>query len=66
MKQFVKTLLAMLLIAICLTSDTAVTSVAPTSACLSNSVNTGQRLQYWENPKWIPLGVTLPCEYPLP
>ena len=66
MKQFVKTLIAMLLIAMCLTSDTAVTSAAPTSARLPNSVNTGQRLQYWENPKWIPLQVTPPCEYPLP
>ena len=63
MKQFVKTLVAMLLIAMCLTSDTAVTSAAPTSVHLSNSVNTGQRLPYWENPKWIPFQVTLPSEY---
>ena len=34
MKQNVKMLVAMLLIAMCLTSDTAVTSAAPTSARL--------------------------------
>ena len=66
MKQFVKTLLAMLLIAMCLTSDTAVTSAAPTSARLSNSAVTGPKPPSWENQKWIPLQVTLPCTYPLP
>ena len=79
MKQFVKTLVAMLLIAMCLTSDTAQyasqvqgsrfkvqVSEPLLSANSAASVNTGQRLQYWENPKWIPLQVTLPCEYPLP
>ena len=66
MKQNVKMLVAMLLIAMCLTSDTAVTSAAPTSARLSNSVVTGQRLPSWECQRWIPLQVALPCEYPLP
>ena len=61
MKQFVKTLTAMLLIALCLTSDTAATSVAPTSAPLSNSVNTGQRLPSWVYRKSTPLLLTPPC-----
>ena len=63
MKQTVKMLLAMLLIAMCLTSDTAATSVAPTSTPLSNCAVTGQRLPSWENQSWTPLEVTLPCEY---
>ena len=66
MKQLVKTLLAMLLIAMCLTSDTAVTSAAPTSAPLSNSAVTGPKFPSWENQRWTPLQVTLPCTYPLP
>lgn len=37
MKQFVKTLAAMLLIAMCLTSDTALTSTAETAQYLSNN-----------------------------
>lgn len=61
MKQFVKTLTAMLLIALCLTSDTAATSVAPTSAPLSNSVNTGQRPPSWEYRKSSPPPLTPPC-----
>ena len=37
MKQFVKTLAAMLLIAMCLTSDSALTSTAETAQYLSNN-----------------------------
>ena len=66
MKQNVKMLVAMLLIAMCLTSDTAVTSADQTSARLSASVVTGQRLPSWECQKWTPLQVTLPCTSPLP
>lgn len=60
MKQFVKMLAAMLLIAMSLTSDTAATSVVPTSTPLSNSVSTGQRLLYLECRKSTALLLTLP------
>ena len=70
MKQFVKTLAAMLLIALCLTSDTAASSAAPTSTPSANSVATGQRPPYWENRSCLrqaqARGVTPPCGYPLP
>lgn len=62
MKQFVKTLAAMLLIALCLTSDTAQCASqfqgsrfkvqVSAKRCSMNSVAsvaTGQRLPYWEN-----------------
>ena len=70
MKQFVKTLAAMLLIAMCLTSDTALTSTAATAQYLStnyaNCGSSGPRLLYWEHQSWTPLQVTSPCVYPLP
>lgn len=59
MKQFVKMLAAMLLIAMSLTSDTAATSVVPTSTPLSNSVSTGQRHPYLECQKSTALLHTL-------
>ena len=56
MKQFVKTLAAMLLIAMCLTSDTALTSTAETAQYLSNnSVNcesSGQKPKSSEYQNW--------------
>ena len=79
MKQLVKTLLAMLLIAMCLTSDTAQyasqfqgsrfkvqVSEPLLSANSAASAVTGPKPPSWENQKWIPLQVTLPCTYPLP
>lgn len=63
MKQTVKTLAAMLLIALCLTSDTAATSAAPTSTPLSNSAATGQMPLSLESPNWTPVQVMLPSEY---
>lgn len=59
MKQLAKMLTAMLLIAMSLTSDTAATSVVPTSTPLSNSVSTGQRLPYLECQKSPVLLLTL-------
>lgn len=58
MKQFVKMLSVMLLIAMSLTSDTAATSVVPTSTPLSISVSTGQRRPYWECQKSTALLLT--------
>ena len=66
MKQFVKMLAAMLLIAMSLTSDTAATSVVPTSTSLSNSVSTGQRHLYLECRKSTALLLTLPSKYRKP
>ena len=66
MKQLVKMLAAMLLIAMSLTSDTAATSVVPTSTPLSNSVSTGQRHLYLECRKSTALLLMLPskCQKP--
>lgn len=58
MKQFVKMLSVMLLIAMSLTSDTAATSVVPTSTPLSISVSTGQRRPYLECQKSTALLLT--------
>ena len=79
MKQLVKTLVAMLLIAMCLTSDTAsyATQVqsykfqvprSEQSSSMNSSVcvSSGQRLLYWENQRWTPLGVMRPCGSTLP
>lgn len=62
MKQLVKMLAVMLLIAMSLTSDTAVTSVVPTSTPLSNSVSTGQKHPYLECRKSTALLLTLPSK----
>ena len=74
MKQFVKTLTAMLLIALCLTSDTALNAsqfksskfkVQESARHLSmNSVvfvNTGQRPPSWVYRKSTPPPLTPPC-----
>ena len=56
MKQFVKTLAAMLLIAMCLTSDTALTSTAETAQYLSNNSanceSSGQKPKSSEYQNW--------------
>lgn len=62
MKQFVKMLAAMLLIAMSLTTDTAAMSVVPISTSLSNSVSTGQRHLYLECRKSTALLLTLPSK----
>ena len=66
MKQLVKMLTAMLLIAMSLTSDTAATSVVPISTSLSNSVSNGQRRPYLVCRKLTTLLLTLPskCQKP--
>ncbi len=79
MKQIVKTLLVMLSIVMCLTSDTAsyttlalsgkyqVLKSEPHSS--ENSVafaSTTLKPQYWECQNWTPLQVMPPCGYPLP
>ena len=75
MKQFVKTLTAMLLIAMCLTSDTAQSasqfqasrfkvqeSAKRLSTSSANSVGTGRRLPYLECRNWTHRPAMLPCE----
>ena len=56
MKQFVKTLAAMLLIALSLTSDTALTSTAETAQYLSNNSanceSSGQKPKFSEYQNW--------------
>lgn len=56
MKQFVKTLAAMLLIAMCLTSDSALTSTAETAQYLSNNSanceSSGQKPKSSEYQNW--------------
>ena len=56
MKQFVKTLAAMLLIALSLTSDTALTSTAETAQYLSNNSanceSSGQKPKSSEYQNW--------------
>ena len=56
MKQFVKTLAAMLLIAMCLSSDTALTSTAETAQYLSNNSanceSSGQKPKSSEYQNW--------------
>ena len=56
MNQFVKTLAAMLLIAMCLTSDTALTSTAETAQYLSNNSanceSSGQKPKSSEYQNW--------------
>ena len=79
MKQFVKTLAAMLLIALCLTSDTASSATQVQSSKIQvprsepllsassvGSAATGPRPPSWACPNWTPLQVTLPSESPLP
>ena len=70
MTQLLKAVLVSLVIALSLTSDTALTSTAETAKYLSTSSasceSSGQRPRYWEYRSWTPLEVTLPCEYPLP
>ena len=62
MKQVVKTLFVMLSIVMCLTSDTAATSVAQTLKPLSNCAASGQRLKSSESQSWTPLPVMHPSE----
>ena len=70
MTQLLKAVLMSLVIALSLTSDTALTSTAETAQYLSNNSasceSSGQRLPYWENRSWTPLQITPPCGYPLP
>ena len=76
MKQVVKMLSAILLIAICLTSDTAssasqfqVSRFKIQESEQSSSMNsfvcvaTGPRLPYWECQSWTPRQSMLPYEY---
>ena len=66
MKQFVKTLAAMLLIAMCLTSDTALTSTAETAQYLSNNSanceSSGQKPKSSEYQNWTFQPVMPPSE----
>lgn len=79
MTQLLKAVVVSLVIALSLTSDTAsyATQVQSSkfqvpksepllSANSAASAVTGPKPPSWENQKWIPLQVTLPCEYPLP
>ena len=79
MKQVVKMLAAMSLIAICLTSDTAssasqfqvsrfkVQESEPRSSMNSVAfVGTTPKLPSWETASWTPRQSMPPCAYPLP
>ena len=65
MTQLLKAVVVSLVIALSLTSDTALTSAAETAQYSSNncvnSVNNGQMPKSWDCLSWTPLQVTLPC-----
>ena len=65
MTQLLKAALVSLVIALSLTSDTALTSTAETVQYLSTSSAScggiGQRPRYWEYRNWMFQPATLPC-----